>query len=549
MSNDQYLGNPLLKKANTPIEFTKDQIEQFIKCKKDPVYFAKNYIKIVSLDHGLVPFKMYKFQEKLIKNFHDHRFNVCKMPRQSGKSTTVVSYLLHYALFNDNVNIAILANKASTARDLLGRLQLAYENLPKWMQQGVLIWNRGSLELENGSKILAASTSASAVRGGSYNIIFLDEFAFVPNHIAEDFFSSVYPTISSGQSTKLIIVSTPHGMNHFYKIWHDAERSKNQYVPTEVHWSEVPGRDEVWKKQTIENTSEQQFQVEFECEFLGSIGTLINPAKIKTLVYDEPIKKSGGLDVYEKPIDEHTYIMTVDVSRGLNNDYSAFVVFDISTFPYKIVAKYRNNEIKPMLFPNIIIDVAKAYNKSFVLAEVNDIGEQVTSILHFDLEYDNILMCAMRGRAGQLVGQGFSGKKTQLGVKMSKTVKRVGCSNLKTIIEDDKLIFNDYEIISELTTFIQKNQSFEAEEGCNDDLVMCLVIFSWLVVQDYFKEMTENDVRKRIYEEQKEQIEQDMSPFGFITDGLNEETSFVDNDGDRWHTDEYGDVSYMWEYR
>lgn len=549
MSNDQYLGNPLLKKANTPIEFTKDQIEQFIKCKKDPVYFAKNYIKIVSLDHGLVPFKMYKFQEKLIKNFHDHRFNVCKMPRQSGKSTTVVSYLLHYALFNDNVNIAILANKASTARDLLGRLQLAYENLPKWMQQGVLIWNRGSLELENGSKILAASTSASAVRGGSYNIIFLDEFAFVPNHIAEDFFSSVYPTISSGQSTKLIIVSTPHGMNHFYKIWHDAERKKNQYVPTEVHWSEVPGRDEVWKKQTIENTSEQQFQVEFECEFLGSIGTLINPAKIKTLVYDEPIKKNAGLDVYEQPIDEHTYIMTVDVSRGLNNDYSAFVVFDISTFPYKIVAKYRNNEIKPMLFPNIIIDVAKAYNKSFVLAEVNDIGEQVTSILHFDLEYDNILMCAMRGRAGQLVGQGFSGKKTQLGVKMSKTVKRVGCSNLKTIIEDDKLIFNDYEIISELTTFIQKNQSFEAEEGCNDDLVMCLVIFSWLVVQDYFKEMTENDVRKRIYEEQKEQIEQDMSPFGFIVNGIDEETSFVDNDGDRWHTDEYGDVSYMWEYR
>ena len=549
MSNDQYLGNPLLKKANTPIEFTKDQIEQFIKCKKDPVYFAKNYIKIVSLDHGLVPFNMYKFQEKLIKNFHDHRFNVCKMPRQSGKSTTVVSYLLHYALFNDNVNIAILANKASTARDLLGRLQLAYENLPKWMQQGVLIWNRGSLELENGSKILAASTSASAVRGGSYNIIFLDEFAFVPNHIAEDFFSSVYPTISSGQSTKLIIVSTPHGMNHFYKIWHDAERKKNQYVPTEVHWSEVPGRDEVWKKQTIENTSEQQFAVEFLCEFLGSIGTLINPSKIKTLVYDEPIKRSGGLDVYEKPKDEHTYIMTVDVSRGLNNDYSAFVVFDISTFPYKIVAKYRNNEIKPMLFPNIILDVAKAYNKSFVLAEVNDIGEQVTSILHFDLEYDNILMCAMRGRAGQLVGQGFSGKKTQLGVKMSKTVKRVGCSNLKTIIEDDKLIFNDYEIISELTTFIQKNQSFEAEEGCNDDLVMCLVIFSWLVVQDYFKEMTENDVRKRIYEDQKEQIEQDMSPFGFITDGLNEETSFVDNDGDRWHTDEYGDVSYMWEYR
>jgi hypothetical protein len=549
MSSDQYLGNPLLKKANTPIEFTEEQIKQFILCKNDPVYFAKNYIKIVSLDHGLVPFKMYKFQEKLINNFHDHRFNICKMPRQSGKSTTVVAYLLHYALFNDNVNIAILANKASTARDLLGRLQLAYENLPKWMQQGVLIWNKGSLELENGSRILAASTSASAVRGGSYNVIFLDEFAFVPNHIADEFFSSVYPTISSGQSTKLIIVSTPHGMNHFYKIWHDAERKKNQYIPTDVHWSEVPGRNEEWKKQTIENTSEQQFQVEFECEFLGSVGTLINPSKLKSLVYDEPLRKNAGLDVYENPIDDHTYIMTVDVSRGTNNDYSAFIVFDISSFPYKIVAKYRNNEIKPMLFPNIIMDVANAYHKAFVLAEVNDIGEQVTSILHFDLEYDNILMCAMRGRAGQLVGQGFSGKKTQLGVKMSKTVKKIGCSNLKTIIEDDKLIFNDYEIISELTTFIQKNHSFEAEEGCNDDLVMCLVIFSWLIVQDYFKEMTDNDVRKRIYEDQKEQIEQDMSPFGFIVDGMDEERTFVDMDGDRWFTDEYGDVSYMWEYR
>ena len=288
MSSDQYLGNPLLKKANTPIEFTKENIEQYIKCKNDPVYFAKNYIKIVSLDHGLVPFKMYKFQEKLIKNFHDNRFNVCKMPRQSGKSTTVVAYLLHYAIFNDNVNIAILANKASTARDLLGRLQLAYENLPKWMQQGVLIWNKGSLELENGSKILAASTSASAVRGGSYNIVFLDEFAFVPNHVADEFFSSVYPVISSGKSTKMIIVSTPHGMNHFYKIWHDAERRKNEYIATEVHWSDVPGRDDEWKRQTIANTSEQQFAVEFEC-LSGdtSIDIKNNNGKIETITMEE----------------------------------------------------------------------------------------------------------------------------------------------------------------------------------------------------------------------------------------------------------------------
>ena len=562
---DAYLSNPNLKKANTTIQWTEDQIVEFLKCKEDPVYFARNYIKIVSLDHGLVPFKMYPFQEKLVSNFHKNRFNICKMPRQTGKSTTCVSYLLHYALFNDNVNIAILANKASTARDLLQRLQLAYENLPKWMQQGVLQWNRGSLELENGSKIMAASTSASAVRGGSYNIIFLDEFAFIPNHIADDFFASVYPTISSGQSTKVIIVSTPRGMNHFYRMWHDAERGKNEYVPTDVHWSEVPGRDENWKAQTIANTSEQQFKVEFECEFLGSVNTLINPAKLRNLVYEDPIKRNAGLDIYENPKEEHNYLMTVDVARGIGNDYSAFIVFDITNFPYKVVAKYRNNEIKPMIFPSIIHEVAKGYNDAWLLVEVNDIGDQVANILHFDLEYDNVLMCAMRGRAGQIVGSGFSGKKSQLGVRMTAAVKKLGCSNLKTLLEDDKLLTVDYDIISELTTFAQRHNSFEAEEGCNDDLAMCLVIFSWLVAQDYFKEMTDNDVRKRIYEEQKNQIEQDMSPFGFISDGLDDLDIFVEKEtGDRWlvaantnsiesmeiwNVDEYGDRSYMWEYR
>jgi len=548
MSDTVYLGNPNLKKANVKVEFTQENIEEFIKCKDDPVYFAKNYIKIVSLDEGLVNFDLYPFQEKLIKNFHQERFNICKMPRQTGKSTTVVSYLLHYAVFNDNVNIAILANKASTARDLLGRLQLAYENLPKWMQQGVLVWNKGSLELENGSKILAASTSASAVRGGSYNVIFLDEFAFIPNHIADQFFASVYPTISSGQRTKVIVVSTPHGMNHFYRMWHDAERDKNEYVPTEVHWSEVPGRDSVWKEQTIANTSEQQFRVEFECEFLGSVDTLISSAKLKSLVYDEPIKSNRGLDIYFEPIKNHDYVITVDVARGVGIDYSAFIITDITSFPHKVIGKYKNNEIKPMLFPSIIVDIAKAYNNAFILCEVNDIGDQVASIIQYDLEYDNLLLCSMRGRAGQIVGQGFSGKKTQLGVKMSKTVKKVGCSNLKTLIEDEKIIFNDYDIISELTTFIQKHNSFEAEEGCNDDLAMCLVIYAWLVQQEYFKELTDQDVRKRIYEDQRDQIEQDMSPFGFIVDGRDDE-SFVDGEGDRWYADEYGDRSYMWDYR
>jgi hypothetical protein len=563
VNDSVYLGNPNLKKVNTPIEFTEEQIIEFLKCKDDPIYFANNYVKIVSLDEGLVQFDPYDFQERLINNFHRHRFNICKMPRQTGKSTTVVSYLLHYLIFNDSVNIGILANKAATARELLGRLATAYENLPKWMQQGIISWNKGSIELENGSKILAASTSASAVRGMSFNIIFLDEFAFVPNHIADSFFASVYPTITSGKSTKVIIVSTPHGMNHFYRMWHDAERGRSEYVTTEVHWSEVPGRDDIWKKQTIDNTSEQQFKVEFECEFLGSLDTLINVTKLKTLAYEDPIRRDKGLDIYINPIKEHNYMITVDVARGIGGDYSTFIVFDITNFPYRQVAKYKNNEIKPMLFPSIIDQIGKVYNYAWVLIEVNDIGDQVANILHFDLEYDNVLMCSMRGRAGQLVGSGFSGKKSQLGVRMTASVKKLGCSNLKTLVEDDKLIINDYDIISELTTFIQKHNSFEAEEGCNDDLAMCLVIFSWLVAQPYFKEMTNNDVRKRIYEEQKNQIEQDMSPFGFIDDGL-EESFTIDNEtGDRWllanennrqevlevwNLDEYGDKSYMWDY-
>ena len=547
-STEQYLGNPNLKKANVSQRFTKKQVKEVLKCSEDPVYFIKNYIQIVSLDKGLIPFDMYHFQEEMVSKFHSHRFNIAKLPRQSGKSTIVTSYLLWYVLFNPNVNVAILANKAATAREMLQRLQLSYESLPKYLQQGILQWNRGSLELENGSKIMAASTSASAVRGMSFNIIFLDEFAFIPNHIADQFFSSVYPTISSGKSTKVIIISTPHGMNMFYKLWHDAERGTNEYVPTEVHWSEVPGRDDVWKEQTIKNTSEQQFRVEFECEFLGSVDTLISPSKLRIMPYHDPLKESRGLAVFENKEENHNYIVTVDVSRGIGNDYSAFTVMDTTTLPYKMVARYRNNEIKPIVFPNVVVDVAKNYNNAYVLCEVNDIGGQVADIIQYDLEYENLLMCSMRGRAGQQLGQGFSGKKTQLGIKMSTAAKQVGCSNLKALIEEDKLIINDYDTIAELTTFIQKGQSFAAEEGCNDDLAMCLVIFSWMAMQPYFKEMHDNDVRQRIYDDQRDAIEQDMAPFGFVSDGL-EEDYIKDAQGDVWKVAEYGDKSYMWEFR
>jgi hypothetical protein len=531
-----YLGNPNLKKANVSQEWTKEELIEYQKCMDDPLHFIQNYVKIVSLDEGLVPFKMYPFQKEMVGTFHNNRFTICKLPRQSGKSTVMISYLLHYALFNPSVNIAILANKAATARDLLSRLQLAYEHLPKWLQQGVMSWNKGSLELENGSKILASSTSASAVRGGSYNIIFLDEFAYVPSNVAEQFFSSVYPTISSGKTTKVMIVSTPHGMNMFYKLWTDAENQRNTYIPIEVHWSEVPGRDEAWKKETIKNTSEQQFNTEFECEFLGSIDTLISPNKLRTLAYKRPLQSNAGLDVYEQPKEGNTYLLTADVSRGVANDYSAYIVFDVSQVPYRIVAKYRDNEVKPLLFPQKIHQVAKAYNTAFVLVEVNDIGEQVANSMHFDMEYDNMIMASMRGRAGQILGGGFSGGRAQLGVRTTKAVKKIGCSNLKQLIEDNKLIVEDYDAINELSTFIVKGSSFEADDGCNDDLVACMFIFGWCTDQTYFKELTNNDIREQMYRENQDQLEQDMAPFGFMINGLEDDNigEMVDEYGTRW---------------
>lgn len=532
---NQYLGNPNLKKTNTPVEFTKENIIEYGKCAEDPLYFIKNYVQIVSLDHGLVPFEMYDFQEGMVSTMHDNRFSIFKLPRQSGKSTIIISYLLHYALFNPNVNIAVLANKSITARDILGRLQLAYENLPKWMQQGIIAWNKGNIELENGSKIIAAATSSSAIRGGSYNIIFLDEFAFVPSNVAEQFFASVYPTITSGQNTKVIIVSTPHGMNMFYKIWVDAQERRNDYVATEVHWSEVPGRDEEWKKETIRNTSESQFNAEFECEFLGSIDTLISAHRLKTLVYRNPIQSNAGLDIYVRPEKDNVYMITADVSRGTANDYSAFVVFDVTEIPYKMVAKFRDNEIKPLLFPTKIHEVAKAYNQAYVMVEVNDIGEQVANALQFDLEYDNLVMASMRGRAGQILGAGFSGGRAQLGVRTTKAVKKIGCSNLKQLIEDNKLIIEDYDAVNELSTFIVRGSSYQADDGCNDDLVACMFMFAWATDQTYFKELTDNDIRKTMIKEQQDMLEQDMAPFGFIVNGIDDPfEDTVDEYGTRW---------------
>ena len=532
MAKQSYLGNPNLKGTGVSVDWTPESVEEYKKCMESPLYFIKNYVQIVNVDRGLVPFDMWDFQEDMINNFHDERFVICKMPRQTGKSTTIISYLLHFVLFNPEVNVAILANKGAVARELLSRLQLAYEHLPKFLQQGVTVWNKGNIELENGSKILASATSGSAVRGSSFNIIFLDEFAHVPNTIAESFFTSVYPTISSGETTKVFIVSTPLGMNLFYKMWIDAEEKRNNYIPIEVHYTQVPGRDEKWRQETIKNTSEVQFNQEFLCEFLGSTHTLIDASKLRSMVFKKPVFSKNNIDVYEEPIKKATYCMIVDTAQGKGQDFSAFSVFDVSQIPYRQVAKYRDNNISPMLYPNIIYQVGMKYNTAFILLEINDMGAQVAENLHYDLEYENVMITSMKGRAGQQIGGGFS-KNIQLGIRTSKQLKRIGCATLKEMIETDKLIVPDFETIAELTTFASRHNSFEAEEGAHDDLAMTLVIFAWLVQQRYFKDITNLDLRQKMYEEFEEQFEQDMLPFGIIDDGLEEET-YTDNTGQTW---------------
>jgi len=511
-----YLGNKNLKRRDVTLQFNKEQIEEYIKCSQDVNYFCSKYVKIVSVDKGLVQFSPYEYQKNMFKSFDNNRYTICKMPRQVGKTTGVVGYMLHKILFNENFNIAVLANKQVQAREILARIQLAYEWLPKWLQQGIIEWNKGNIELENGSKILASATSSSAVRGQSYNLIYLDEFAFVPRNIQDMFFASVFPTISSGQTSKLIITSTPNGMNLFYKIWTDSVNGNNSYARVDVHWSDVPGRDEAWKEETIRNTSVDQFRQEFECEFLGSANTLIHPTILSKLVYRAPEVIENGVKVFKKPVKDHYYAITVDVSEGLGGDYSAFTVIDTTTIPYEVVATFKNNEITELLYPTLLANVGRFYNNAAILIEVN-IGSQVVNILHEDLEYENIVITKASAKKGTQIGAGFQ-RQNRMGMKTTKITKRIGCSNLKALIENNKLVFFDYDIIEELSTFIVDGTSYNAEEGHNDDLVMCLVLFAWMASQNYFKELTSTDVRKKILEDNERYYEEELTPFAIMLD-------------------------------
>jgi len=519
LASQTYNGNQLLKRKGVQIQWTQDQVKEFIRCARDPIYFAENYLQIVHVDHGLIPMILYDYQRDIIEKITNNRRAAVVTSRQAGKTTTAVAVILHFILFNEHKTVALLANKGDAAREILDRIKIAYEALPSWLQQGVVEWNKGSVQFENGCKIIAAATSSSAIRGKSVSFLYIDETAFVENW--DEFFASVFPTISSGNTTKILLTSTPNGLNHFYKTCEGAKAETNGYQFVQVNWSDVPGRDAAWKEETLQSMDwdYEKFAQEYECQFLGSSGTLIDGSKLKTMVARQPIIEGNGISMYEKCQPEHIYACIVDVSRGKGLDYSAFQIIDITQMPYQQVCVYRDNFITPAEYAEVIYRTCKGYNEATVLVEINDIGEQVAELVHYEFEYENILYTESAGRSGKRISAGF-GKNCDKGIRTTKSVKSVGCSILKLLIEQEQLIIHDFQTQRELSTFSRRRNSYEAESGSHDDLVMCLVLFAWLSDQTYFKDMTDINTLIRLKENSEQEMMENMLPFGFHDDGI-----------------------------
>ena len=530
-----YNGNSRLKQLGFQLDYTPEQIQEIIRCQSDAIYFIETYCKIVSLDHGLVPFKLYECQKRKVRTILDNRKVILMEGRQQGKTITSAACILWYTLFQDNKTVAILANKAAAAREVLNRFQGMYENLPLWLQQGVKEWNKGSLELENGSKVFCAATAASGIRGKSVNWLYIDEAAIIPNNVAEEFFTSTYPTIMAGETTKVLMSSTPLGYNHFWKFWNDAEQGINDFVNLFIHYTEIPGRDERWAAEQKGVLGSVKFTQEVLCSFLGSSYTLLDADTLAKLSPKTFVYTKDNLDVLKEPEVGHSYMAIVDVARGVDGDYSTIVVVDMTTNPYEVVAKFRDNKIAPMLFPSVIHTVARNYNNAWTLIEINDNGQQVADIMHHELEYENILYVNNNSKHGQVVSGGFGGGAAKSGVRTDKKVKRIGCSHLKTLIEEGRLAVWDRDIISEFSTFIQVKDSYAADEGYHDDLVMPLVLFGWVTTNPYFKDLTNVNLRETIFANQIQQIEDELTPFGFYDDGREGEgpQQFV-QDNDLW---------------
>lgn len=523
-------GNMNIKRKGEQIEFTPEMVDEWKKCAQDPIYFSERYIKIVSVDHGLIPIALYDYQKEIINAITFNRNVTVNTSRQAGKTTTAVCIILHYILFNRYKSVALLANKGDAAREILDRIQTAYESLPKWIQQGVIEWNKGSVVLENGSKVLAASTSSSNIRGKSMNFVYIDETAFVEGW--KEFYSSVFPTLSSGKTTKILFTSTPNGLNHFHKTCEQAQmevdpktgRGKNGFIYIEVPWHRVPGRDEVWKQEILAGMDfdYQQFEVEFNVTFEGSSNTLISGQRLKDLFAHEPTKREENIAVYSPPKEGSNYVLVADVSRGKGLDYSAFQIIDITKMPYEQVAVFRDNFIVPIEYAEVIHRLARHYNNASVLIEINDIGAQVSDTLYYDFGYENILFTENAGAAGKRISAGFGGKNVDRGIRTTKLVKNVGCSMLKLLVEQEQMVIKDNDTIQELRQFSKKGTSYEAEVGSTDDLTMCLVLFAWLSDQRYFRDLTDINTIAKLRDRTEEEMQRQLVPFGIIDDGQEE---------------------------
>ena len=532
---NSYNGNSNLKQIGWEHQYTKEQVEEIIKCTADPTYFIETYCMIVSLDSGLVPFKLYDCQKEKVNTIMDNRKVIIMEGRQQGKTITSAACILHYTLFQTNKTVAILANKSASAREVLYRYQIMYENLPLWMQQGVKTWNKGDVELENGSKIFTSATSISGIRGKSVNWLYIDEAAIVPNNVAEEFFTSTYPTIMAGETTKVLLTSTPLGYNHFWKFWNDSLENKNGFVNLQIPYWKIPGRDEAWAEEQKKVLGELKFNQEVLCTFLGSSNTLISADKIARMSAKSFTHSKDNLDILESPEKEHFYFIAVDTSRGVGGDYSAFTVIDCTEYPFRVVAKFKDNKITPLLYPDIIVKVAKDYNDAHVLVEINDIGQQVADIIYNDIEYDNMMWVGHDSKYGQYLSS--TGRSAVLGVRTTKQVKRIGCSTLKSLIEEDKMLIFDSDIISEFSTFVEQRGSFQADEGYHDDLIMSLVLFSWASNDPLFKDLMNANNRKALYQQKIVQIEEELTPFGMINDHQPEVYEVAN--GDLWLHDSF----------
>lgn len=528
----RFSENELLKAAGVKMAYTQEQIDEYERCKNDANYFISNYYKIITLDDGYRLINPHNFQRKMIRvSTGENRFVIAKIGRQFGKTTIAAAILLWHILFHKSYTVAILANKADSAQEILERIQMAYESLPFWLQRGVTVWNKRRVVLDNKSKIFTAATSASGIRGKSVNCLYLDEFAHITLNLQEAFFSSTYPTITSGKNTKVIITSTPKGFEMFHKFWKEATvdkddnpidttletpiPGKNGYVAIETRWNDIPGRDEEWKNLILGTISQEQFDQEYNCAFLGSSGTLISGVHLSRMVYRKPILTRQYTNVYYKPEKDRQYVAVVDTSRGVGADHNVCSVFDVTETPFKQALIIRSNQIAPQHFPEYIASACKAYNDAPVLVETNDNGQQIADALHFDLDVDSVLMTSSNAKKGQTISGGY-GANARRGVKTSTAVKRIGCSTLKALIENNVLLIEDFETIQELSSFVSKGNSYEAEAGKHDDIVATLFLFAWLTTQRYFKELTNKDARGQMASDHASAMEEELAPFGFF---------------------------------